>query len=102
MTPQPNVASSRMQAYSKWTARIALIVLGMALLLGSAALPIHENPGSGAVWPLSRHFGHGHVIADIEVVIGWMVAVLAALILIGYCISGLLCRAGWAGKKSDA
>lgn len=64
-----------------WTARVAALGLALAGLFLLASIPLHSaRGGSGAVWPLSRHFGHRHVIADVEMILGWTVVGLVCLV----------------------
>ena len=86
---------SWLRAYSKWTARIAFVVFVAAVLFLIALLPIGVGRRGSTIWPLSEHFGRHHLIADIELVIGWIAAGLAALAVVAGVALYLADRAEW-------
>ena len=89
--PEPNW----LRAYSKWTARVALVVFVAAVLFLIALLPIGAGRGGSTIWPLSERFGRHHLIADIELVVGWIAATLAVLLLVAGVLLYLADRAEW-------
>jgi ABC-type thiamin/hydroxymethylpyrimidine transport system permease subunit len=86
---------STLRQFNKWTARVALVVLVFTLLFGLAFIPTGRHNDTGRVWPLSHHFSAYHDFANIEMMLGWIMAVICALIFIGICGALLLRRAEW-------
>ena len=84
--------NTRIRSYRKWTARVALVFFTVAALVGLAMIPLHSDH---TTWPLSKHFGHHHVFAAIEILLGWTVVGAAALVVVGWFAFCLLRRAEW-------
>ena len=87
-----------MAGFRKWTAMVAFVVI-VALILGLLALvPIHEfrrGGAAGTVWPLSHSFGHHHVLAVVEVFIGWLAVCIGVIVGIVFGLYTMLHKAGW-------
>ena len=101
MTPcTPDREGTRMSAYSKWTARVALAALGFALAVVVAMLPVAEATlrHPNRVWPIPRSWEAHHVLAGIEMLLVWAAVVLCGLALVAVTVSRLAVRAGWSDR----
>lgn len=84
-----------LRTYRKWTARVVLVALGALLVFGLSMLPVAEvdlkHPSR--VWPLPRQFAAQHVIANLLVVLTWVVVGVACVVGIVVVVWRLLVRA---------
>lgn len=84
-----------MAAYSRWTARIALVALGLITIAGLAVIPAGSGYHGGTVWPIPEPWGKHHVIACIEMVVVYIALGLVVLIVAITLVGELWDRADW-------
>ena len=69
-----------LDTYSRWTARVALVVLTLALLAAIALIPARAY--GGVTWPLPRRWAAAHAGADVLMTLAWIVVGIALLVLV--------------------
>jgi hypothetical protein len=84
----------------RWLARVLVVAIPAAVLIGIAMIPLRSNKGgAGDVWPLPLVWGRHHLIAAIEMVFAW-IAVGVGLIFLAVSVSTRLWElADWKNSR---